>query len=464
MNAGLASSAINIDAGAGVRTDDLIKILDDGSGNVDTLAITASNTGSGSVLDLNVTGVRTGNILDIAMDAAATANVIAIDMNLALAATALMIDAGGGLRTQPLIETIFDGTGTTIGGTLWDIDVTNTGAAASPLFDIDVTAVYTGNIIDIVFGNASASTGDALHIDMGTNLAGNAIQIDAAGARTAPLINIVNTGTDGGTDDHVILISQTGVLDSNIIDITYSAGASTGNALSLAMGTNVEGMAIDINSAATGVFTEGACIDIQHTGNLVDGANVFRLRSNGSPAAANGHIVKIMQDTGAGVAGNYALYVSALGANVEGLKVDDGAVVFDETLLVSGAAKFTIGAQTSATALTATNDGLTTGIIPPGTGFVTAAAGGSANNIITLPVPVVGNVIYIQTDATGCELRTVAASNVTINNVDSDGGANECALVASSTFTCICTLATGWIIYGRTNVGATIAPIVPDAV
>jgi hypothetical protein len=93
---------------------------------------------------------------------------------------------------------------------------------------------------------------------------------------------------------------------------------------------------------------------------------------------------------------------------------------------------------------------------------VSAAAGGSANNIITLPTPVVGMLIRVYTDGTGCECRTVAASGQTINNVDSDG-TNELALAASSSFTFECVGASAWIVRGFDNVGADLAALVPDA-
>src|SRR3990167_2673115 len=223
LDAGVAYKAITFDL-AGARTVEAVLVTFDGTfgsgagGTFFDIDVNESGATSNPLFDITLaTGVYAGNVFDVGVDVAATVNVINIDMNLGVAATAIRLDAGAVTRTQPLMETIFDGAGDTIGGTLWDIDVTNTGATASPLFDIDVTGVYTGNIFDVVFGNASASTGDALHVDMGTNLAGNAIQIDAAGTRTAPLIYIANTGADGGTDDHVIFVNQTGLLDSNLL-------------------------------------------------------------------------------------------------------------------------------------------------------------------------------------------------------------------------------------------------------
>lgn len=302
MTSALAASAIVL-VGAGARTDDLIKIDD-------------SSTGNSHIFDINITGVYTGNIIDITFSAsAATSDAISVVMGTAVAGSAIVL-TGTGSRTDDLIKIDDDSTGN------------------SQIFDINISGIYTGNVLDIVY-SVAAATGDAIHVDMGTNLAGNAIQIDAAGTRTAPLINIVNTGADGGTDDHVILISQTGVLNSDVINITYSAGASDGNAIFLAMGTNVAGSAIQVTSAGTGTSGEGCILDVTHTGALAAGANLVDITSNGAHSSTS-HIVSIAS-TGSPTAGSYCLYINASGADGEAIKVDAGAVVFDETLTVTGA-------------------------------------------------------------------------------------------------------------------------------
>ena len=117
--------------------------------------------------------------------------------------------------------------------------------------------------------------------------------------------------------------------------------------------------------------------------------------------------------------------------------------------------------QTTATAVTATANGLDAGIIPVGASFVVVTSD-NADKIITLPAPVVGHVVRIQVGATGCELRTVADSNVKINDVDSDG-TNELALAADQHYICECISATEWIVRGFTALGADAAALVPDA-
>jgi hypothetical protein len=112
-------------------------------------------------------------------------------------------------------------------------------------------------------------------------------------------------------------------------------------------------------------------------------------------------------------------------------------------------------------AVTATADGLTTGLIDDDTVFVVITSA-SANNIATLPASDVGRKIRGWVGANGCELRTPAASGATINNVDSDG-TNEAAIPATTYFELDCVAADTWILRAWTELGAPITAIVPDA-
>lgn len=144
------------------------------------------------------------------------------------------------------------------------------------------------------------------------------------------------------------------------------------------------------------------------------------------------------------------------GADILVITTTNGSEAVTVTPLLTGAK-----IQVTASAVTATADGLTTGLIPSGASFVSVTSD-SADKIITLPAPTVGHVVRIATPATGCELRTVASSNVKINDVDSDG-TNELALAADSHFVCECISATEWIVRGFSNQGADLAALVPDA-
>ena len=118
-----------------------------------------------------------------------------------------------------------------------------------------------------------------------------------------------------------------------------------------------------------------------------------------------------------------------------------GSLKTDNDLTVDGTATFTGGAQSAAVAVTATADGTGTGTIPAGSSYVTVTSA-NANHIVTLPAPVVGNVLWINVGATGFELRSSAPATISIN-----GGAEadaESAIAANSTVLAICISATAW--------------------
>lgn len=532
----VGGTAIYIE-GSGVRTAPMIEVATD-------------STSSANIVDIDIDGVVTGNVLDVELDAAMTGNVLDFDMNLGVASKALYVDAGAGTRTVPLIDLKHDGDGNV---SAINIDQTNTGSGN--IIEIDIDAVHTGDAININYGTGAA-TGDAIDITTGTNLAGNALKITTAGARTAPVINVVGGGTDAGTDDHIILITQSAVLDSNMIqltyetaastgdaigitmgtnvagsalaitgtgsrtddlikiddgstgnshifdinltaaytgnvidiacgnttvaptalnisrgtgtntgdainiddagtssghaidinfsgvatgngiDITYATAAATGNCLDLNMGTNVAGMAIDVTTSATGTSGEGSALNVTHDGNLSAGADLIRLVSTGSPSSTS-NVLAIEQSTGAGSAGAYGLYISCTGANVEAIKVDDGAVVFDETLTVTGATTLSStlgvsGATTLSSTLSYRN--LTEAVTETNT--ITAAESGkifflnSATEFDSvLPAPAAGLnykfIVVAAPSGASYTISTNSSANVIIGTAYSSAGADE---------------------------------------
>lgn len=113
--------------------------------------------------------------------------------------------------------------------------------------------------------------------------------------------------------------------------------------------------------------------------------------------------------------------------------------------------------------VTATSDGLTTGLIPQHARYVSVTSG-NADHIITLPdgsAKYVGTSIRGYVGATGCEMRTPATSGATINGVDSDG-TNEAALPATTMFEATLVAADTWILRAWDEGGDDIAGIVPD--
>lgn len=90
----------------------------------------------------------------------------------------------------------------------------------------------------------------------------------------------------------------------------------------------------------------------------------------------------------------------------------------------------------------ATAAGATTGTIPAGATFVTTTASASADHIIILPAPVIGQWLYIAGNSRGYELRSSAPATIAIN-----GGAGEnaeSAVGANVDVLAVCTSATTW--------------------
>lgn len=119
----------------------------------------------------------------------------------------------------------------------------------------------------------------------------------------------------------------------------------------------------------------------------------------------------------------------------------------------------TYAKRASNVSVTATADGLTTGLITAGSTFVTVTSA-AATNAVTLPASdTVGQTIDIWVGANGYELLTPASSNDTINTVDSDG-TNQLDVAANTLLRCVQVSATGWMCY---QVAATtITVVAPD--
>lgn len=154
-------------------------------------------------------------------------------------------------------------------------------------------------------------------------------------------------------------------------------------------------------------------------------------------------------------------YKRGSGLNVTGPVSVAGATTLTGAVSVVGTLSASLGVQASAQAVTATVAGLTTGLVPAGARFVSVTSA-DANHIVTLPAAVIGTIIDFWVGANGCEIRTPAASNVTINDVDSDG-TNELAIPATTHVRATCVTATGWIVDAWNELGADIAALVPDA-
>jgi hypothetical protein len=111
------------------------------------------------------------------------------------------------------------------------------------------------------------------------------------------------------------------------------------------------------------------------------------------------------------------------------------------------------------TEVTATADGLTTGLIPASASFVNVTSS-VATKQISLPAGAMGDQLQIFCLTNGCELiSTVAAA--TLNGVVV-GATNEAALVAGTLYKLTCTQDNVWLMLGYTSSGMS-TPVTPDA-
>ena len=115
----------------------------------------------------------------------------------------------------------------------------------------------------------------------------------------------------------------------------------------------------------------------------------------------------------------------------------------------------------AAVAITATADGLTTGIVPEDALFCTVTSAAAAN-IVTLPTGTIGDPLVLQVTANGCELRTPSGSSADINDIDCDV-TNELAIPADTTVVLNYVADDKWIARAWSKVGAALATLLPDA-
>lgn len=138
-------------------------------------------------------------------------------------------------------------------------------------------------------------------------------------------------------------------------------------------------------------------------------------------------------------------------------------VYINEGSVASSAFKAVKTSSPGNEAVTATADGLTTGIISETAQHVTVTSA-AATNMVTLPSGAAANVgkrLTIWVGANGFELITPAASNATINNVDSDG-TNQADIPANTLSELHLVAVNTWLLRSNTNLGAVATAIIPD--
>ena len=158
-----------------------------------------------------------------------------------------------------------------------------------------------------------------------------------------------------------------------------------------------------------------------------------------------GGFIDVADDHTIIVGGAAASRTAATGITFPGASTLAGAGISACATIVTNAAN--TGLHTNA--VTATSDGLTTGVIPAGTRHATVTSGNAAH-IVLLPPPVPGTVCFVSVTANGCEVRTGTTAGADGSGTISLGGntassGHETALAANMTLMCVCTSTTSWV-------------------
>ena len=325
------------------------------------------------------------------------------------------------------------------------------------------------------------TTGNALDIDQGGNTLTSGYYINCNDDDTA----VFTVGDDGATSITGILNSSIGLkivgvqTSEDTVEITSSGVTASGYGVLLInssgnsasgsgqiriapSGTPVEGSTgiqfVGSTKLMQGMSIDGDSVDnsvvlLNGGGNLADNKAVLEVTADGTGVA--GSSLAYIHSTSAGGATVYGLEINCDASNLEGLWVNAGATVLDESLTVgttlgvtgastlTGAVTCTAGVQSSAVQATATADGSGDGTITDGTSIVNIAGAVDATSIVILPTPTPGNVVWLITDSTGCELRSSNSTTIAINGGTAADAESE--LTASTLTRCTCTSATTWI-------------------
>lgn len=283
-------------------------------------------------------------------------------------------------------------------------------------------------------------TGVLLHLDQKCTGNGTVLNIDCAG--DLPVIDIDATAA---RDGDVIDINMANMLDERALYVSGNITAAAGEGLiHLDLGTGV------LNATGNALLIEGS-------GNHAQNSHMVELNyDTGTLAGAGSGFIFGVYDTSSAAATSYAVEIAS--TNNEALHVNSGKVQVDETIRAGE------GIQASAVAREANaSAGAGTSQIAAGESFVNVTAGG-ADRIVVLPVPVLGDIIYMKANAAQAyEIRTEA--NTQYINGTQTSGDEELAAAAANTMIAVCTLggASGkWIIYQISANGTQTAGGTPD--
>lgn len=251
----------------------------------------------------------------------------------------------------------------------------------------------------------------------------------------------------GGTEN---IISNNIMVDNIFIGIKINAGDDNivcGNQIKTTGISNSIG--IDVRDASERTLIAGNIISDGETGIIIRGGDNSIITDN----ILNDNTVNDIRVSGGDnltITGNQIVGGSG---GIDIFSTTSGHIIFGNTgvgLFDNVTANVTHGSGTS--------------IIKSGSRYITVTSAG-VNNIVVMPVAVIGNVITFFVGANGCELQTPDLNSPTINQVDCSGGdTNEAAIPSNTISTLTCYAANAWTLVNHTHAGAFTVAIVPNGV
>ena len=340
-----------------------------------------------------------------------------------------------------------------------DDAVVHTGATQLLVINGGTTVAAAEGFLARFVQHTGAAVTDAYAVEIETTATTPCLKLNGQmsiagqGATDGVLLDIVSADTDNDT------VQLTGVGTADVLQVTANATTATGiHVVGVASSTvSLQKIIGDAGAGWLGASDVGM-LHLTNDGALASvNASLLFINNTGIPTNdSRGSCLRIIDtgNAGGGTAG-YAVFIKATDATVEALYVDEGEVLIDE-ILTTG-----IGYQSTVVTKVANSDGGSGSTIVPGTRVVHVTGfTANANDWILLPSGTIGQRLTIISDVAH-EIRTPAASDDTINDVDADGGANEYQVTLDDINDFVCTgTGASWIAVAHDKLGAakTVAP------
>lgn len=263
-------NVVDIDTGTGNATGNLIDLNIEDSTNDDVQGIVLNAAGAldqaGWGMEVLATGAFTGSVWDFdnTGNTAFTGSIIDIDTGTGAGATNLF-DINIEDTTADDVQAFVLNQAGTSDQEGWAFEINATGAYTANVFDFDSSSTGSGNVIDITFATAAA-TGNAIDLNMGTNLAGKAIDAVSGALATSDLMALTLTSTADSAGIDALSITGTASNQTNqTVNLINASLTSSGTA----GGDIANGMTINLASSA-GATTTGIVL----TGSWLTGINI----------------------------------------------------------------------------------------------------------------------------------------------------------------------------------------------